>query len=551
MGMRFSSLRHLVLALAFTCIAHPFAIAADKADFIFVNRGDVGTLDPNRMSWMQDIRIGYALWEGLYALDPDSLDPIPGAAEKIDLSDDKLTYTFHLRENGKWSNGQPVTAQDFVFAWRRMLEEPGDYTYLFYYIKGAKAYSEGFGKDPKSVSFDSVSLKAVDEKTLVCSLANPTPFFPDIVAFAPFFPLNPKSMEAFKRTDAASGRTTYDAAFTQPPNLVTNGAFSLTRWQLKVGQTLTKNPHYWDVKNVICNTIESQNYDDPILAFQKYEQGAVDWLADTTGDIAAQLRDQNRKDVRIFPSFGTYFYSFNCLPTLPGGRKNPFADIRVRQALAISIDKRPIVRNVTKLGEEITTVYVPPTFPKYPRPTGLPFDVNKAKQLLSDAGYPGGRGFPAIKLMFNTEFNDHKLIAENISNQWKRALGINIELDGVEIKQFQTRLHAKDYDVARASWYGDYNDISTFTDKYQSKSLNNDSGWENPAYDKLLQQAEIEPDAQKRLALLSQAEQILVNEVPIIPLYHYVNKYVMKDNVKGIPLNPRNMVVFKKVTAGR
>ncbi len=525
--------------------------AQGKADFIFVNRGDVGTLDPNRMSWMQDIRIGYALWEGLYALHPDTLEPIPGAAGKIDVSDDKLTYTFHLRDNGKWSNGDPVRAADFVFAWRRMLEEPGDYTYLLFYISGARAYSEGFGKDAKSVNWQTVGVTSPDEKTLVVKLNDPTPFFPDILAFPPMFPLNEKSMEKFKRTDPTSGRSTYDLGFTQPPNLVTNGPYMLTRWQLKVGQTLTKNPHYWDVANVVSNTIESQNYDDPLLAFQKYEQGAVDWLADTTGDIASQLRDAGRKDVKIFPSFGTYFYSFNCLPTLPGGRKNPFADVRVRQALAMAIDKRPIVRNVTKLGEEITSVYVPPVFPAYKKPAGLEFNVAKAKELLAAAGYPNGRGFPGVKLAYNSEFNDHKLIAEIVSRQWNRNLGINIELDGMEIKLFQTRLHGKDYDVSRASWYGDYNDVSTFSDKYRSDSLNNDSAWINREYDKLLDQAVIERDPQKRLDLLSQAEQILVTDVPIIPLFHYVNKYVMRDNVKGIPLNARNMVIFKKVTAGR
>jgi oligopeptide transport system substrate-binding protein len=525
--------------------------AQGRADLVFVNRGDVGTLDPNRMSWMQDIRIGYALWEGLYALDPQTLDPIPGAAAKIDISEDKLTYTFHLRDNGKWSNGEPVTSDNFIFAWKRMLEEPGDYTYLLYYISGARAYSEGFTKDPKSVKWDSVAVTSPDPKTLVVKLENPTPFFPDICAFPPMFPLNQKSMEPFKRTDSVSGRVSYDAGFTQPPNLISNGPFMLTRWQLKVGQTLTKNPHYWDASNVICNTIESRNYDDPLLAFEKYKQGEVDWLADTTGDIAAQLRDQGRKDVKIFPSFGTYFYSFNCQPQLPGGRKNPLADARVRQALTMSIDKRPIVRNVTKLGEEITGAYVPPVFPTYKRPTGLAFDVAKAKQLLAAAGYPDGAGFPRLKLTFNTEFNDHKLIAEIVSRQWQRNLGITIELDGLEVKQFQTRLHDKDYDIARASWYGDYNDVSTFTDKYLSDSLNNDAGWKNADYDRLLHDALKERDAQKRLDLLSQAEQILVNDAPIMPLFHYVNKYVMGDNVQGVPMNPRNMVMFKRVSVKR
>jgi oligopeptide transport system substrate-binding protein len=535
----------------FQWTASPTLRAQGRPDLVFVNRGDVGTLDPNRMSWLQDIRIGYALWEGLYALDPETLEPIPGAAEKIEISDDKLTYTFHLRENGKWSNGDPVTTDNFIFAWKRMLEEPGDYTYLLYYISGARAYSEGFAKDPKSVKWETVAVRSPDPRTLIVKLDNPTPFFNDICAFPPTFPLNQKSMEPFKRTDSVSGRVSYDAGFTQPPNLVTNGPYMLTRWQLKVGQTLTKNPHYWDAANVLSDTIESRNYDDPLLAFQKYEQGEIDWLADTTGDIAAQLRDQGRKDVKVFPALGTYFYTFNCSPQLPGGRKNPFADSRVRQALAMAIDKRPIVRNVTKLGEEITSLYVPPGFKGYTRPTGLAYNVAKAKALLAAAGYPDGKGFPPVKVTFNTEFNDHKLIAEIVSRQWNRNLGINVELDGVEIKQFQTRLHAKDYDVARASWFADYNDVSTFTDKYYSDSLNNDAGWKNADYDRLLHQAEKEMDAQKRLSLLSQAEQILVNDAPIIPMYHYVNKFVIRDYVKGVWLNPRNETILKRAKAYR
>src|SRR5262249_24058018 len=153
---------------------------------------------------------------GLYALDPDTLDPIPGAAEKIDISDDKLTYTFHLRPDGRWSNGDPVTSADFVFAWRRMLEEPGDYTYLLFYIHGAREYSDAFAKDSKAVDWKSVGVKAPDDKTLVVTLDNPTPFFPDIAAFPPMFPLNERSLEKFKQVDKATGKVTYDAAFTQP-----------------------------------------------------------------------------------------------------------------------------------------------------------------------------------------------------------------------------------------------------------------------------------------------------------------------------------------------
>ncbi len=525
-------------------------LAGRKAGFTFINRGEVNTLDPNRMSWVQDIRIGYALWEGLYALDPDTLDPTPGAAEKIDVSAGKTVYTFHLRADGKWSNGEPVTSADFVFAWRRMLQEPGDYTYLFYYINGAQAYEKAYTADPKTADFKTVGIEAPDANTLVVKLAHPVTFFADLCAFPTFFPLNEKSMEKFKQTDPA-GRSTYAGEFIRPPNLITNGPYKLTSWTLKVGQRMDANPFYWDAKNVKCKAIEAVSVEDPLLAYQKYDQGEVDWLAEPTGEIASEMKKAGRKDIHIFPSFGTYFYSINCQPKLPGGRVNPMADARVRQALAMSIDKQPIVDNVTRLGEPITSQYVPASsFPTYKAPPGLPKDFAKAKELLAAAGYPEGKGFPKLTLLYNTE-GDHKPIAEYVRKQWADNLGINVELEGVEIKQFSQRLHNKDYDIARASWYGDYPDISTFTDKFKSDSLNNDAGWVNPQFDELLKKAEFEGDVQKRLDILAKAEDILLQEAPLIPLYHYVNKYAFRDNVQGIPLNARNMVVFKKVTAGR
>jgi len=539
-------------ALAFLIVASLFIApvhAARKAGFRFINRGEINTLDPNRMSWMQDIRLGYALWEGIYALDPVTLEPIPGAASKIDISDDQTVYTFHLRPEGKWSNGDPVTSADFVFAWRRMLEEPGDYTYLFYYIKGAQAYEKAYATDAKAADFKTVGIESPDPATLVVKLEHPVTFFPDLLGFPSFFPLNEKSMQPFKQTQG--GKTTYGGEFTRPPNLVTNGPYKLTKWELRVGQRLEANPFYWDAKNVKTKSIEAVSVDDHLLAYQMYDKGEVDWLAEPNAEIASEMKQAGRTDIHIFPSFGTYFYSLNCLPKLSGGRTNPMADIRVRQALAMSIEKQPIVDNVTRLGEPITTQYVPAaSFPKYKAPAGLAKDIAKAKQLLADAGYPGGKGFPKLNLLFNTE-GDHKPIAEYIRKQWADNLGINIELEGVEIKQFSQRLHNKDYDIARASWYGDYNDISTFTDKYQSTSLNNDAGWTNAKYDELLKQAEVETDVQKRFDLLSQAEGIMLQEAAIIPLYHYVNKYAFRDNVKGIPMNPRNMVMFKTIEAGR
>ncbi len=539
-----------ILATVLTVALSVPALAQNKADFIFVNRGEVSTLDPNRMSWMQDIRIGQAIYEGLHTLDPATIKPVLGAAEKMDVSDDGLVYTFTLRANAKWSNGDPVLAKDFVFAWRRMLETPGDYSYLFYYIKGAEDFEQAFAKDPKAANFSTVGIEAVSDKVLKVTLRNPTPFFPDLTAFAPYWPMNERAMAPYRRVDPR-GVATYDATFMRPPNLVSNGPFKVTSWEPKVGQWLAQNEHYWDRANVKSRTIQALTIEDELLAFEKYDRGEIDWLADMTGNIASKMRDAGRKDVKIFPSFGTYFYTFNCSDTLPGNRKNPFKDVRVRQAFTMAIDKQPIVDNITKLDEQVCTVYVPPAFEGYNHPEGLPFDPEQARKLLADAGYPGGRGFPSVKLLFNPEFNQHKLIAEYIRREWQEKLGVTVELESVEIVQFRERLNKKDYDVARASWYGDYMDISTFTDKYRSTSLNNDSNWKNPKYDDLLNKAEAEVDLQKRADLLAEAENILVTEVPILPLYHYVNTWAYRDNVTGIVENPKMMVMLKHVSAGR
>lgn len=528
------------------------AEADGKAEFTFINRGEIGTLDPNRMSWAQDIRVGYALWEGLYALDPVTIAAVPGCADPIELSEDKTVYTFHIRPEARWSDGGPVTSHDFAFAWQRMLEEPGDYTYLFHYIKGAKAYQEAFAKDQPS-AFADVGIKAVDDKTLVVTLNHPVGFFPDICAFPPTFPLNERSMERFLNREvfAKSGKRVYDKKFTLPPNLVTNGPYRLASWEFKRRLRLAASDHYWNKPAVRSKTIEVVSSDDPLWGLTIYDAGRVDWLSDLTGELAAELREKGRKDLHVFPAFGTYFYSFNCQPTLPDGRTNPFADVRVRQAFSMAVNKRVIVDTITRLGEPITSNYIPPyAFEGYPVPKGQPHDVARAKQLLAEAGYPGGRGFPDVSLLFNNE-SQHGPIAQIVRRQWLDGLGVDVKLEGIEIKTFRQRLHGKDYAVARASWYGDYNDPSTFTDKYKSESENNDAAWKNPAYDALCARADVEKDERERLKLFAGAEQIMLDESPILPLYHYMNVYLFRDNVTGIAMHSRNQVMLQAVKVGR
>lgn len=520
-----------------------------RADFSFVNRGEVGTLDPNRMSWLQDIRVGYALWEGLYTLDPQTMAVIHGAADRVEVSRDKKVYTFYLRTDGKWSDGSVVTAGDFLFAWRRMLREPADYTYLFYCISGAQEYVRAYQRDAATADFGRVGIEAVDSSTFRVTLKHPVAYFPDLCAFTPFFPLNEASMRPFERR--MGGRVSYRAGFTRPPYLVTNGPFKLESWQFKRKIRLTANAYYWDHRNVRSRTIDVVSAEDAMASYQTYQSGAVDWLAEVTGEIAAELRAQRRDDLHIFPSFGTYFYSINCQPRLTDGSANPFADVRVRRAFAMAIDKRPIVEVVTRMGEQTADTFVPRgIFANYGSPQGLGYDVAAAQKLLAEAGYPGGKGFATVTILFNSEMH-HGDVAQVIQRQWQQNLGVKVELQGLEIKDFRSRLHNGEYMIARASWIGDYNDPSTFMDKYLSASENNDARWVNEQYDWLCAQAAVETDPVQRMKLFERAEAILLDEAPIIPLYYYVNAYMFRSDVHGLAMDPRNMVMFNQVWVDR
>jgi oligopeptide transport system substrate-binding protein len=550
-----------LLALLLAAMSWSGSSATDRADFAFINRGDNKCLDPNGMSWMQDIRLAYALWEGLYTLDAQTLKPILGCAESVDSSPDHRVYTFHLRPSAKWSNGNPLRAQDFVFSWRRMLETPGEYTSLHYYIVGAQRYSESFAdfvakKTNVAPDFATVGEKALDDRTFQVTLIHPVTFFPALCAFPPFFPLHEESMKEFRNRDPKTGQisfpVTYDLKFTRPPYLVTNGPYRMAEWTFKRRLRMVANEYYWDRGNVKARTIDQVYDEEPLAAFRLYEQGDVDWIADVDPEIAAALMAKGgRSDLHVFPAFGTYFYEFNCQPKLSDGRANPLADVRVRRALAMAIDKQPIVRDVGRLGQPITTQYIPPNvFPGDVSPPGLPYDLTRARQLLADAGYPGGTGFPHLSILFNSE-GPHGDIATIIRRQWLDGLGIDVDLENVEVKVFGARKHSHDFMVSRAGWYGDYDDPSTFTDKYKSVSDNNDAGWVNKEYDDLCAAMDVEPDPAKRLVLVNKAENLILEEAPIVPLYTYVGAYLYHDNVRGIALDPKQMVMFKAIEVRR
>ncbi|MEL7239456.1 MAG: peptide ABC transporter substrate-binding protein, partial [Planctomycetota bacterium] len=421
-----------MLVAAFSLASPAPATAQNDAEFIYATRGPITVLDPNQMSWMQDIQVGQEIFEGIYTLDPTTSDlqPTLGAASDVQISEDGKTWTITIRDDAKWSNGEAVLASDFAFAWTRNLCEWKDYSYLLAeYIEGAREYYEAYTQDPKSAENIDLGIKVLGEKKLEVTLKHPIPFFKDLLAFTVYWPQDESAMEPFKQTDAA-GRVTYDAKWTLPGNISNNGPYKLAAWQPGVDLRMEMNEHYWNAKATRSRSIKAVTNDNAGLALEQYESGLIDWLTDSEPDIIRGLLEQGRQDVHVFPGYGTYFYTFNCQPKLPDGRDNPFADVKVRQALVMAIDKKPIVQNVTRLGEPITDVYVPmvepPFFPDYPHPYGLEFDITEARKRLAEAGYPEGNGFPAgVTLLFDTNVKTHGDIAQIIAKQWNDNLGIN------------------------------------------------------------------------------------------------------------------------------
>jgi oligopeptide transport system substrate-binding protein len=557
-----------------------------RAEFAFINRGDIYTLDLNQMSYMQDFRLTYGIREGLYAPQSGTLKPIPAGAIGHEVTPDGRQWTFHLRPNAKWNNGDPVTARDYVFSWRRMLEEPGEYTYLFYKIRNAKEYEDSYAAG-HPIDFNTVGIKALDDSTLQVTLVDPLPYLLELVAFPIFYPRNEKSMEPFKVVQP-DGKYTYRNEYTRPakhagePGVVTNGPFDLVRWDFKRRLVLKKSQTYWDKANVKSGSLEMVVNDDPLSQFLQYETRQVDWQSDVPGDLAAQLREQNRQDLRSSPAFATAFITFMCRPAYPqsfsGTGTNPLSDMRVRQALAMAIDKSVITRDVTRMGELVARTYLPPdgTLPDFrwlPGPydtvhpaaysdkevrdllskdaaipgPGLPYDVKRARALLAEAGYPDGKGFPQLPILYNSDSTTRRQMVQVLKNQWKEALNIDVNIETVEGKIYKQRVSKKDYVIGLAAWYGDYPDMSTFTDKYLSDSLQNDSDWQNKEFDDLCLQATKQADPAKRVELLGKAENLIDTEVPIVPVYHYVNVSLSRDNVHGVTPNPRNVTIFKDV----
>ena len=558
------------------------------ADFTFVNETEVKSLDPHLVTGVPEHRIISAVFEGLTRLHPQTCAPQPAAAESWEISDDKRTYTFHLRKEGWWSNGEPVTAHDFVYSYQRFLNPmtAAEYAYQAWYIKNAKRYSsgasgiadgdpvevelnerpegalpfargtilrgrlvriEGEGKERVFVvsmnesdnerrfragefaaasgvepckqvllDFREVGVRAVDDYTLETTLENPTPYWLGLVAYHATMPVNKTCFETYGKPH-----------WTDDDHIVTNGAYRVGFRRIRDRIRLIKSETYWGRESVKLDVIDALAINSQVTMFNLFETEKADWITDPPAIVLRELLkpEARRGDLNPKPQLSTYYYLLNT-------KLKPLDDVRVRRALAMAIDREEITRTALAAGEVPAYTLVPPGMPGF---IATPFgkeNVAEAQRLLAEAGYPNGRGFPKIDILYNTH-EAHQTIAQLVRKQWERNLGISAATRNEEWGSYQTSIRKFEFSAARRAWVGDYLDANTYLGMMVTDGENNNTGWSNEEYDGLIAAAEKEVDEAKRLVLLQRAEQILNEQLPIIPMYYYMSKNMVKPHVRG------------------
>lgn len=644
----------VIVALIVVVVAVVWATRFDTmppAEFSFQNATDPKTLDPHRASGSPESRILFNTFSGLLQMLPDGdpdpetgLQPMsaqPAVAESYEVTDDKLTYTFHLRDDAMWSDGTPITSHDFVWSWTRMLH-PGtacEYNFQLFSLPHAKAFSNGdleigdrvevemwdrpfpdgrteaetgeaniqnfprgtmrygtlkeirktekpqfaddvdkqiktdaLGKwqeswvhvvdvvstnDDGRVNWDDVTatqtfsadldsplaeastqrihnvlvafdklgdLQTPDDHTLIVHLKDPLPYFPSLTAYYPLFPVPRHVIEKYGMP-----------MWTKPENIVSNGPYLIELRRLRDRVRLRKNPKWFDAESVAVETIDALSTEGQNTALNMYVTGQLDWVTDPPGALMDTLIQ--RDDFLAAPMLSVYFYRINV-------NRKPLDDPRVRRAIAMAIDRKQIVEQVTKSGQVPAFSLVPPGIAGYQSPPGLQPNIEKAKQLLTEAGYPGGRGIPKISILYNTN-EGHRAIAEVIQQQLQNSLNVKLELQNMEWGSFLDKTNQIDYDIARAGWIADYADPNTFLDLWVTGGPQNSTGWSNLRFDDLLRQAAAESDSKTRMKLLAKAEAIWIEEMPVIPLYFYVSLNIVKPRVGGFFPTPQDTHPFQ------
>jgi len=482
------------------------------------NGSEPKALDPHIVSSVGDSNILRALFEGLVTNHPESaVIHEPGVAERWESNEDFTEWRFHLRKNARWSNGDPVTAHDFVYAYNRILapEMAAPYSSMLYFLKNAEAFNRSEIED-----FAEVGVKAENDHLLVCTLESPTPFFPDVVKHTTWLPVHRPTIEKFgSMTEAFTD-------WQKPGNHVSNGAFELEDWRINAVVKVRRNPYYWDAKTVKLNGINFYPIDNVFTEEKAFRNGLLHYTYVLPNNLTPIYRERNDPALHMQPFNGVYFYRCNT-------EQAPTDNADFRRALAYAINQKTIVEYITK-GDQLPAYgFTPPTKGGYDPPHIIKHDPEKAREFLRKAGYESGTDVPEFTVIFNT-LDAHKSIAVAIQDMWKRTLGIEkVRIENQEWKVYQQTVLDQRYDIARAAWIGDYIDPTTFLGMWRTGDSNNNTGWSNAEYDRKYAESFFIPDPEERFKVLREAETILLTEAPVLPIYWYTRVYLLHPDVQN------------------
>lgn len=500
--------------------AAPAAGATARKVLRFGNQAEPQDIDPHIVTGTPEHRLILTFSEGLVSEDPQ-MNTIPGVAEKWEISPDGKVYTFHLRANAKWSNGDPVTADDFVQSYKRALtpELGSEYAYMLWLVAGGRAYYE-----KKITDFAQTGFKALDPRTLQITLEQPAPFLLHAMNHYAWFPVHIPTVKKFGGLDRRNTN------WTRPENYVGNGPYVLKEWTPNKIIVAERSPTYWDRDKVKIDEIQFFPIELADVEERMFRAGQLDITNEVPLTKLPVYRREHPESVRVDPWDGVYYYRFNV-------KRKPFDDVRVRQALALAIDRESLVKNVTLADEQPAYNFVPQNILGFKSRNTFHADVAKAKQLLAEAGYPDGKGFPQVELLYNT-LEKHRVIAEALQQMWRRNLGIEITLYNQEWKVYIDAQHNKNFQFQRAGWIADYVDPHVFFDLWETNGGNNDTNWGSAEYDRLLHASLGAPNDAARYEIYQQMEKILIDEMPVMPIFYYTRARLIHPRVKNFFTTP-------------
>ncbi|HFF3789711.1 oligopeptide ABC transporter substrate-binding protein OppA [Enterobacter mori] len=516
--------KNLVAAGILTALIAGNAMAADvpagvqlaeKQTLVRNNGAEVQSLDPHKIEGVPESNVNRDLFEGLLVTDVDG-HPAPGVAEKWENKDFKV-WTFHLRKDAKWSDGTPVTAEDFVYSWQRLANPNTASPYASYLQYGHIANIDDIIAGKKPVT--DLGVKAIDANTFEVTLSEPVPYFYKLLVHPSVSPVPKSAVEKFGEK------------WTQPANIVTNGAYKLKDWVVNERMVMERNPQYWDNAKTVINQVTYLPISSEVTDVNRYRSGEIDMTYNNMPiELFQKLKKEIPKEVHVDPYLCTYYYEIN-------NQKAPFTDVRVRTALKLALDRDIIVNKVKNQGDLPAYSYTPPYTDgmKLVEPEWFKWSQEKrneeAKKLLAEAGYTADKPL-TFNLLYNTS-DLHKKLAIAVASIWKKNLGANVKLENQEWKTFLDTRHQGTFDVARAGWCADYNEPTSFLNTMLSDSSNNTAHYKSPAFDKIIGDTLKVTDDAQRAELYAKSEEQLDKDSAIVPVYYYVNARLVKPWVGG------------------